>query len=334
MRVLLVGLGEWGALWYKELTSRTDIHLAGVADLNIETCQKIKKKADCQFYSDAEKAMNELKPDFIINSSPPDAHKAINDLAFDFNIPVLSEKPIAGNWEDILHIVSRAQNGQKLMIAENYRYAPTCRLIKKILLQKKIGNLSGIRIDFHRRHFMENYHKEMLHPMLHDVGIHHLDMLRYFTGSEAESVYTDFFTPAESWYKGYSNLLLHITMKNGVKVVYNGSLDGPLNETNWHGHWIFTGDKGVLRYQNSNLYFDFEDPQTTQKGEISAVKTEIVAIPENNDKNAFNIILDAFIAYVQHGTLPETHISDNIKTHNIAHMALCSFETGGKYNAD
>jgi len=321
MRVVLVGLGEWGTSWYKTLINRTDIRLVGIADLNIEMSHKIQKNPECQFYTDAGKAMNELKPDFIINASPPDAHKIINDSAFDLNIPVLSEKPIAINKDDVFHIVSRAKDGQKLMIAENYRYSSNCRFIKEILLQKKIGNLSGIRIDFHRRHFMENYHKDMQHPLLHDVGIHHLDMLRYFTGSEAKSVYADFYTPTGSWYKGYSNAVLFLTMENGVKVVYNGSLYAPLNETKWHGNWIFTGDKGILRYQNDNLYLDSDN------------QSEQITLPKNND-STLNAILDQFITYVQHGILPETHISDNIKTYNIALMALCSFETGGKNNAD
>jgi len=317
MRALLVGLGEWGALWYKGLMCRTDIHLAGAADLNIETWQKFQKNTDCQFFTDAGKAMDELKPDFIINASPPDSHKVINDLAFYRNIPVLCEKPIAGNWDDVLHIMSRTQDGQKLMIAENYRYTSQCRFIREIISQEKIGKICSIRIDFYRRHFMENYHKEMLHPMLLDVGIHHLDMLRFFTGSEAKSIFADFYTPEGSWYKGYSNAVLYITMENGIKIVYNGSLDAPSNQTNWYGNWIFTGENGFLRYQNNCLYLDFDEQSTP------------ITLPENNDDMAANAILDAFLAYIQQGTLPETHISDYIKTHNIAQAALCSFEKGG-----
>ncbi|MCL2244328.1 MAG: Gfo/Idh/MocA family oxidoreductase [Treponema sp.] len=315
MRALLTGLGEWGVLWYRELSRRTDIVLAGASDKNEKTWDKIQDKGNCKFFTDAASAMDELKPDFVLNAAPPDAHRIINDLAFDRGISVLSEKPIAVNWDDVLHIVSRANAGQKLMIAENYRYSSRCRTIKEILSQNKPGNLTSIKIDFNRRHFMENYHKEMLNPILLDVGIHHLDMLRYFTGCEFKNIYTDFYTPAESWYKGFSNAVMCITMENDIKVLYNGRLDAHSNETDWYANWTFTGVNGILRYQNDSLYFD------------TGGQTEQITLPE--DKNtSFNVILDEFTAYILRGTLPQTHISDNIKTQSIAQAAVNSFEKG------
>jgi len=236
MRALLAGLGEWGVFWYRELSRRADIVLAGAADKNVGAWEKIQEKGNCKFFTDAAAAMDEIKPDFVLNTTPPDAHRVINDLAFDRGIPVLSEKPIAANWDDVLHIVSRANTGQKLMIAENYRYTSHCRIIKEFLTLNKIGNLTNIKIDFNRRHIMENYHKEMLNPILLDVGIHHLDMLRYFTGCEFKSVYADFFTPAGSWYKGFSNAVMCITMENDIKVLYNGRLDAFSSETDWYAN--------------------------------------------------------------------------------------------------
>ena len=320
MRALLAGLGEWGIFWYRELTRRTDIVLAGAADKNVKSWDKIHEKGNCKFFTDAAAAMDELKPDFVLNATPPDAHKSINNLAFDRGIPVLSEKPIAANWDDVLHIVSRANSGHKLMIAENYRYTPRCRVIKEILALNKIGKLTGIKIDFNRRHKMENYHKEMLNPILLDVGIHHLDMLRYFIGCEFKSVYADLFTPAGSWYKGFSNAVMCITMENNIKVFYNGRLDAFSCETDWYANWTFTGENGILRYQNDNLYID------------SNGQTEQVVLPEDN--KSFSAILDEFTAYIQRGTLPQTHITDNIKTHNIAQAAVNSFKKGSVIYAD
>jgi len=321
MNALLVGLGEWGSIWLRELMCRTDIVLAGAADKNKKSWDKIPERSDCKYFYDAARAMDELKPDFVLNATPPDTHKTINDLAFDRNIPVLCEKPIATKWDDALHIVSRAADGQKLMIAENYRYTTRCRSIKEILTQNKIGDLTKIKIDFNRRHLMENYHKEMLNPILFDVGIHHLDMLRYFTGDEFKSVYADFFSPVGSWYKGFSNAVMCITMENDIKVLYNGSLDDHSCGTDWFADWVFTGENGILRFQNDFLYIE------------SCGKTQHIALPQDNN-SSFNAILDEFTAYILRGTLPQTHISDNIKTHNIANAAVNSFEKGRIIYAD
>ena len=296
MRALLVGLGAWGGLWYEKLILRDDIELAGAVDSNTQRWKG--DNAACRFYTDAGEAMDELKPDFVLNATPPKVHRQINDLAFDRGIPVLCDKPIAEDHGDALHIVSRAANGQKLMIAENYRYAPQSRHIKSCLMQEPPGTIREIQILFRRRHHIENYHMSMEHPLLMDVGIHHLDMLRYFTGSEAKSVYAEFRTPPGSWYSGYSNAELRITMENGVKVTYSGSLDAGANETGWYGRWGFTGENGVLTFE-----------------------------PDDGEANAGgDAVLGSFLDYIRNGTLPETHISDNFKTYGMARAALCSFQ--------
>ena len=294
MRALLTGLGAWGSLWYEKLLLRDDIVLAGAVDLNRNTW---KAEASVRFFADAEQAMELVKPDFVLNATPPKMHRLINDLAFDRDIPVLCEKPIAENHEDVLHIASRALKGQKMMIAENYRYAPQARAFKAALGREPVGVIQEIHILFKRRHHIGNYHMSMKHPLLLDVGIHHLDMLRYFTGSEAKRVNAGFHTPPGSWYRGYSNAELLITMQDGLKVTYVGSLDAEANETGWYGQWTFTGENGELCFA-----------------------------PDDREDNAgSDAVLDSFIDYVRNGKMPETHISDNIKTQSIANAALQSF---------
>lgn len=317
MRALLAGMGVWGALWHGRLARRPDIELAGVVDLNPEIRQKLKEGA--RFHTDAGAAMDQWRPDFVLNATPPAAHRKINELAFDRDIPVLCEKPIAEAYDDVLAAVSRAQKGQKLMIAENNRYTPHCRLIRDILARNAIGKLTDIRIDVQVRHFIENYHKGLEHPMLLDVGIHHLDMLRFFTGGEAKRVYADFHTPDMSWYKGYSNATLCLAMENGVRAVYQGRLDAHADYTTWYGNWVFSGEKGRLRYERGGLYLE------------TGGQTESIPLPENGDAEG-DAMLDAFLAYIRRGTRPETHISDNVKTHNIAEAAIRSFKAGKEWD--
>ena len=297
MKALLVGLGIWGTLWYERLTEHKDVRLTGAVDADK---QKWKDDTGVRFFDDAEKAMDILKPDFILNATPPVAHKKINDLAFDRNIPVLSEKPIAEEHEDVLHIVNRAADGQRLMIAENYRYVPQIRKIKNCLEDSKAGVIKEVNILFQQTHHIDNYHMTMKHPMLMDVGIHHLDMLRYFTGSDAKTVNAQFRIPAGSWYNGYSNAELRILMQNGVNATYSGSLDADVIDSSWYGTWTFICENDTLRFE-----------------------------PEDGNVNTgLDAVLDSFLDYLHNGTMPETHISDNYKTYQIAHAAICSFSTG------
>lgn len=306
-----IGLGEFGFGWFEALAEHDDISLVGIVDFDASKLQKARDYRDCALYSDAATAMDEQKPDFIVNATPPAAHKLINKLACDRNIPILCEKPIAENYDDALDLLDRAKSGQKIMIAENYRYTDENRFVKSV-----IGghNFDIIKINFRKCHFMTNYHKDLLHPLLLDVTVHHLDLLRYFTGSEVNDVYADFYTPEWSWYKGYSNAAICLTMENGIKVFYNGSLDAYDDETSWNGSWEFSGENGVLRYNGYAL-------SLSQSGRVSDIP-----VPQSatSDKNA---MLDDFITYLKTGSLPQTHIFDNIKTFEIVHSALQSFES-------
>ena len=340
LRVLLVGLGEYGMLWYRALVKRGDMTLVGVVDADAEKFQLLEANfktyndttkgtvhtgtadgivhlaAGCAFYTDAALAMDELCPDFVLSATPPRAHRSVNELAFDRGIPVLSEKPIAEDCDDALAIYARAQAGGRLVIAENYRYAPVSRCIRQLLDEGVIGTLTHVQVRLQKRHVMQNYHKDMVHPMLLDVGIHHLDMLRYVTGDEVRQVYADFYTPGGSWYTGYANTVLCMTMDSGVKVVYTGSLDAPANGTSWFGDWVFTGEKGILRYDSTGVSLMLD-------GEVTAVPLEM----DWEAELAMGPLLDAFVAYMVYGVVPGTHIGDNIHTYRVAVAALRSFET-------
>ena len=328
MKALLIGLGEMGRAWYRALAARSDMVLVGVADANPATWEKIvaddaaasarpdekiPANPPCAFFTDAAAAMDELRPDFIVNVTPPHVHLRINGLAFERNIPVLCEKPIAESAADVRAILEYA-HGQKLMIAENYRYMAQIRHIKSLLDENHVGEIQSVNIFFSRRHSMTNYHRDMEHPLLLDVTIHHLDMLRYLAGDEAESVFADFFTPAGSWYKGYSNASLSIKMANGARVLYGGSLDAHENSTDWYGDWTIRGTKATLKYANDRL--------TSCDGQQSVP----LPLPENTD-DGMGAILDNWLAFLQGGALPATHISDNMKTDAIARAALRSFRT-------
>jgi len=320
MRVLHVGLGDFGFLWFKALADRQDVSLVGIADIDETTFRKVRDHAPdkaFRFYTDAAAAMDEQQPDFVVNATPPAAHQAINMEACKLNIPVLCEKPISDNYDDACRLLRCAQNGWKIVIAQNYRYLDENRFVKKFLDQNPIGNMTGIDIAFRRNHHVggNNYHNGLSHPLLLDVTIHHLDLLRYFGGKEVKTVLAEFFTPPQSWYRGYSNAVIGLTMEDGVDVRYCGSLDSPGSETSWNAEWAFTGEKGGLQYRGNKLYLN------------TGGRTVTVPVRDrvNHDKD---LMLDDFIVYLRTGKLPPTHIFDNIKTFRIAHGAMQSFETG------
>ena len=313
MRVLHVGLGDFGIQWQRLLMRRKDIKLVGVVDKDSRTFDSL-----CGFsgrrYTSLELALDVEKPEFVFNATPPHAHMEVNRSAFSRNIPVLTEKPISEDPAEVLECLQYAKDGQKLMVAENYRYLLQNRFVKE-QIDARLRNIVGINLVFRKYHQVENYHKNMQHPMLIDVGIHHLDLLRYFTDKEAIQVYARMFTPAWSWYTGYSNVRLLAEMEGGAFFIYDGSLDAR-DPTDWNGNWTFSAENGLCRYEGDKLYWNID-------GKLSETD-----VPQEEDGMERHRMLDDFITYVKGGVRPITDITDQVKTFAIVFAALLSTERG------
>src|SRR5436305_621278 len=144
MKMLLVGLGGFGYdYWYKKLKSAYQNLEVALVDRDAKARDKI-DQAD-HFYTSLTDAIEREKPDFLLNATPPAVHSLINNVAFDYKLPVLCEKPISDRYDEAIKIVERAtRENIPLMIAENYRYIPFVRRAKQLITDGTIGDLSNI----------------------------------------------------------------------------------------------------------------------------------------------------------------------------------------------
>src|SRR5205807_5782628 len=117
--------------WYKKLKSAyQDLELAFV-DRDAQARAKLDQEE--HFYTSLTVAIEREKPDFLLNATPPAIHSQINNVAFDYKLPVLCEKPISDRYDEAVKIVQRAtRESIPLMIAENYRYIPFVRRAKQL----------------------------------------------------------------------------------------------------------------------------------------------------------------------------------------------------------
>ncbi|MCX7773346.1 MAG: Gfo/Idh/MocA family oxidoreductase [Clostridia bacterium] len=249
MKVIHVGLGDFGYSWFHDVLQKDErIEIIGLVDQNIKEIREQKDfpgLADAVFFESIPEALETLRPDFIINATPPKVHKTIDMLALKAGIPVLSEKPIAESLPDAADILSASrQYATPLMIAENYRYMEIARRAKHLLESGAIGPIHSVTVDFFRSHHMTNYLKDLKHPLLLDVSIHHFDVLRYLTSAEVKEVFATSWNPSWSWYKGLPCLNASLEMESEIKVSYRGSLCSPVNSTGWFGNWRIEGSLG------------------------------------------------------------------------------------------
>ena len=155
-------------------------------------------------------------------------------------------------------------------------------------------------IDFlFTKHFDRQYFNKLENPLLYDVAIHHLDLVRYLTENEAASVLAKNFSPKKSWFAGNSAAYAFIELKDGVCVKYNGNLVVQKQETDWLGDWLIEGTEGIIKVEDHQL-------KLITNGEI---KTE-----SYQDDLYLEKSVQQFIEYLETGKEPKTLASDYIKT--------------------
>lgn len=320
MKVIQVGLGEFGFSWFKDvIMPLTDVQLIALVDTDETKRKRFQEVAGAEripFFDQLGEALTAMKPDLVINLTPPRFHCEVNRQALIAGIPVLCEKPIAESYEEAIAIEKDVSKyGVPLIIAENYRYGPLLRQAKKILKSGKIGDLVGIDVAFRQDHPpIANYHAVMKYPLLMDVSIHHMDILRYLTDLEAESVKGRTWIAEGSWYQGYSNAELFIRMAGNLEVVYKGSLDSHDSLTDWNGHWILKGTQGIMHISEGKLII-----------ESNGDKVIVSNIPKIDSRR--EVLLESIRALRDKRTC-ETDFTDNLKTFDLTYAAIRSCETG------
>lgn len=274
VKVLVLGLGNFGHSWAASVVPACGdcAVLAGVVDRDMEKWQGIGENVPK--FQDLMQALEAVKPDLVVNVTPPNKHLELSALLLRKNIPVVCEKPLADNYENALELgkVLKETNGF-LMISQNYRYHSLIRKVRSLLQENSLGKIHHVRCGLKRCHpdLSMFYHGTLKHPLLEDVAIHHLDLARYLTGEEPVRVWCREYPAQYSWYGDrLASAVIVTEMTNGIVFHYDGTMAAPVSTTEWNGNWEIECDKGLLRIENDQLFLVKEDGTT----QISTAQTE------------------------------------------------------------
>ncbi len=307
MKLLQAGLGSFGLGWYRKIKADPRGFDVAVADPNPAARERLVDPAD-RFYLSFEEALKKEQPDFVLNVTPPAVHTAINRLAFRAGRPVLCEKPIAEDFSEAAGVVALAEEyGIHFMIAENYRRWPFVRKLRQLIVQGAVGEVSAVKITFSRdAYFAKPYLLAMATPLLTDVSVHHLDMLRYLTGQEGLNAWAHHYHPKGSPYPGKAASLLVIEMSGRVISAYDGSLSGKGRPTTWAGNWRIEGSAGALELVDDQIFLT-QDGQTAPVNDLS-------------DAPLTHEVLDEFLQSLAEGREPETSGREYLKTQRLVDL--------------
>lgn len=299
MKALLVGIGGFGAGWYRRIRSQfPEIQLAVV---DVDEGKRMAVESDqVPFYISLSEAIERERPDFLINVTPRYLHKEIDHLAFDHKLPVFSEKPIAGTYQDAIELVDRAKRECiPFMIAENYRAFPFIRKLKQLIDEGAIGTIHTIDGHFYR--FREQAFDDKT-ELLEELVVHHFDLLRYLTGREVGKLFASF----------RRSLFLWMEMQAGIIATFHCSIESKGSHTDWAGHWRIEGSRGCLELVNNKITL-------TSEGEtIHFDQFDDVVAPSP---------LREFLNSLNENREPETSARDYLRNQALAHYARESIHT-------
>jgi predicted dehydrogenase len=323
-RVIVVGAGSISNAWFAPM-QKEELTVAAVVDLRLEAAQAQIDKyklIDATASTDLDKTLRDVKADFVVDLTIPQAHCEVTCKALTAGFHVIGEKPMAATMDEARKMIAASEKSGKLyMVSQSRRWDSKHATIAKAIKDGAAGRLTTLNCDFFLGAHFGGFREEMPSPLILDMAIHHFDLARMFSRQSAVSVYAEEFNPPGSWFKGDVAANCLFEMAGGIRFAYRGSWCAEGFPTSWNGDWRIIGDGGTL------LYAGDQSPsgEVVNRGEgFQRPRSPMPIVPVELTKTAMHGALDEMLKYLRSDTIPQTECHDNI--HSLA-MVLGAIES-------
>jgi predicted dehydrogenase len=326
LRALLVGAGAMGQSWAKNLCANSDVSLSGWMDIRAgaaaEAIDKLQLSA-VRPYDDLGTALADLRPDFLVDVTVPQAHCQVTLAALAAGVPVLGEKPMADSMADARRMVAAAERAGKLfMVSQSRRYdSRVLALIK--LLREHVGPPGILTSDFFLGPHFGGFRETMTSPLLLDMAIHTFDNARQISGADPLWVYCEQFNPPWSWFHGDACATALFEMTGGTRFIYRGSWCAQGLGTSWQSEWRVYGPRGSAFWDGENAPVA---AHMTGADGFFPPSEKITATLEETPAGIAGSLAE-FLHALRTGQTPQGECHDNIKSLAMVFAAVESSQT-------
>ena len=219
--------------------------VAGVFSRNYKINQSfgksigIKKNRCYKNYKDLCYSEKKIKDgiDVIAIMTPPGSHQEIAELFIKNNIHVISDKPFAGSLAQAKKLYKTIKNNKKVVygLTHNYSAYPMVRHAKKLVEDKKLGNIEYINVEYvqdwsngkkvtpvsAKKIFKWKLDKKIagVSTVLNEIGSHAYHLCNYITGLKGKSLFADIKQYSKK-IKFDTNAQVFINYENGAKGLF------------------------------------------------------------------------------------------------------------------
>jgi predicted dehydrogenase len=203
-------------------------------------------------FKDALSAAKATRPDAIAMVVPNPARQPLLEHFLRAGFPAFVEKPLVHSPDQLSRLGEiLAEYPTPLMVAQNYRYSAHSRALRRFIEDAQFGRLREIHIAFARngRNFAGHPVSRMAGPtgLLMELGIHHLDLLRYLVGQEPSVLHAEAASPLKE-FAGWTRIDADLAFPSGTTAHYSARYNAAHDETPWGGSWNFIFDHGEAHY--------------------------------------------------------------------------------------
>jgi predicted dehydrogenase len=326
--VLQVGAGQWGASWAQLVASTRGVRLAGLVDAR-PVARRTADGLGVPSFATLRTALDRVGADVVLVATPPDTHVALVEEALGAGLHVLCEKPLAHTMPEAIAIADAADRaGRSVMVAQNYRFRRQPTALRSLVADGVLGSLVGVAIAFSRdlRRIAlppGDWRRTMAHPLLLDMTVHHVDLLRAVTGSEVERVEARGWRAPDSPFAGVTSVTALLTLAGDVPVSYVGSWTSAAAETSWNGSWELVGEHGRALWSGGVV--------DRLRGRVSVAHgggpPVPVALPRLVAADRRGVLRELRRAILR-GDVPACSAADNLATLAVVHALVRSVDEG------
>jgi len=334
VKIIQAGLGGHGRNWLtllqREAAGNGAVELTAVVDPS-EWARTVAREDGipaAQIFTSLDDAVKAVEAEAVLIVTPPATHRAVATTALEAGKHVLLEKPLATTVEDARALADlAATRNLTLMVSQNYRFQAPVRTLQRLIAEGAHGIPLAVEITFMKdsRTFWppENFRFSMENPLLLDMSIHHLDMLRAISGRNATAIAVGSWKVPDSLYQGDVALSALIRLDGGIPVTYRGNWASAGPQTTWNADWRILTDRGRLNWinwtgdphENQIVWQEFDGLETIVPADALAI-------------TGFSGSLAAFRESLRTGTPPETNAYDNLHSLEMLFGGVESAQTG------
>ena len=326
LRLIQCGISGHGGSWLKNTSSQSpDFDLVALVDIVPNALEKARTEIDFSgpTFTSLEDALQNVAADAVLTVTPPTVHLPHAKLAFAHGLHLMTEKPFADSLENAQEMRRLAHEANcQLVVSQNYRYSRGVQMLKTLLEQHTVGELGHGDLDFYiPADFTGSFRETMEFPLLLDMAIHHLDLIRAVTGRNIARITAQSFNPDWSWYQHDAGLKMLMELDDGTPFSYSGDWSARGRSTSWNGDWRLQCSEGALHFVDDEVQIS-----RSERWSKNAECEEVAALPLEFE--GLNATLHEFARAIRSGVPAPIAGDDNIHSLAAVFAAMQSAREG------